>query len=91
VVIHLRNHAHLFMNYFVLVALIGEHQNSGKKSDQHVIDCRSHAGDAPAIQQRSEADAKDKDPAAQAKTVYGAPRESEMFPVHRPANYFTMV
>src|SRR5438270_3353180 len=81
--VHFSNHAHFFQNNPVLVVLIGEDQKAGKNADQHVIDCRGNAADTPPVQQGSEGKAENKDPAAQAKTIDSAPRESDMFPVHR--------
>lgn len=83
-VVHLRNYAHLFKNELVLVALIGEYQNSGKNTDQQVIDRRRHAAHTQVVQQRSQNDAEKKDSAPQAKTVNGPALESDRFPVHTP-------
>ena len=51
-VIHLRNYAHFFKNQLVLVALIGEYQDSGKNADQQIIDHSGHAADTQFVQQR---------------------------------------
>ena len=71
VVVHLSNYAHLFQNQLVLVALIGEYQDSGKDADQQVINHRSHAADTQSVQQCPQSNAEKKDSAAQAKTEDG--------------------
>ena len=70
-VVHLRNYAHLFKNQLVLVALIGEYQDSGKNADQQIIDHSGHAADTQFVQQCPQSNAEKKDSAAQAKTVDG--------------------
>ena len=82
-VIHLRNYSHLFKNQLVLVAFIGEYQDSCKNADQQVIDCRCHASHAPVVQQRPQSDAEKKDTAAQAKTEDRPALKRGGFPVHR--------
>jgi len=67
----------------MLVALVGEHQNSGKGADQQVIDRRGHAAHTQFVQQRSQGDAEKKYSAAQAKTVNGPALETDRFSVHR--------
>jgi len=68
-VVHLRNYAHPFKDELVLVALIGKYQNSGKNTDQQIIDQCSHPAYSQIVQQCPQSNAKKKDPEAQAEAV----------------------